>query len=123
MDKFFFYKVGGRRNRTEILHDLLVVAKDGLKKIKITSEANLTCYLMINLLKFAEAAGLIEEVEVLQYERYERKKPVIARARSSAATRASCLSSGRAVAPPITAASPEKDRAREIFVYVIVKLL
>ena len=55
MDKLLFYKVGGRRNRTEIRHDLLVVAKDGLKKIKITSEANLTCYLMINLLARARA--------------------------------------------------------------------
>jgi len=70
LDKFLFYKVGGRRNRTEILHDLLVVAKDGLKKTKITSEAILTWYLMIDLLKFAKAEGLIEEVEVPPYELY-----------------------------------------------------
>ena len=70
MDEFLFYKVGGRRNRTESLHDLLVVAKNGLKKTRIMHEANLTWYLMIELLKFAEAAELVEEVEVPKYELY-----------------------------------------------------
>ena len=51
MDKFIFYKVGGQMTRTESLHDLLVVAKNGLKKTKITSEAILTWYLMIDLLR------------------------------------------------------------------------
>ncbi len=68
MDKFLFYKVGGRRSRTESLHDLLVVAKDGLKRTRIASEAILTWYIMIDLLKFAKAEGLIEEVEVPHYE-------------------------------------------------------
>ena len=70
MHKILFYKVGGRRSRTESLHDLLVVAKDGLKKTRTASEAILTWYIMIDLLKFAEAAGLIKEVEVSKYELY-----------------------------------------------------
>jgi len=74
MNKFLFYKVGGRRSRTESLHDLLVVAKDGLKKTRITYEATLDWYQMVELLKFAKAEGLIEEVEVPQYELYGSKR-------------------------------------------------
>ncbi len=70
MDEFIFYKVGGRRNRTEILHDIFVVAKDGLKKTRIASEATLNWYQMVELLTFAEAEGLIKEVEVPPYELY-----------------------------------------------------
>ena len=77
MDEFLFYKVGRRRSRTESLHDLLVVAKNELKRTKIMHEANLSWRSMTELLKFAEDAGLIEEVAVLQYERYGRKKPAI----------------------------------------------
>ena len=69
MDEFLFYKVGRRRSRTESLHDLLVVAKNELKRTKIMHEANLSWRSMTELLKFAEDAGLIEEVAVLQYER------------------------------------------------------
>ena len=70
MDVFLFYKVGGRRIRTESLHDLLVVAKDGLKKTRIAYEATLNWYQMVELLKFAKAEGLIEEVEAPLYELY-----------------------------------------------------
>ena len=70
MDKFLFYKVGRRRNRTEIMHDILFVAKDGLKKTRIASEATLNWYQMVELLKFAKAEGLIKEVEVPPYELY-----------------------------------------------------
>jgi predicted transcriptional regulator len=67
MDECIFYIVGGRRNRAECLHDLLVVAKDGLKKTRIASEATLNWYQMGELLTFAKAEGLIKEVEVPPY--------------------------------------------------------
>ncbi len=70
MDEFIFYIVGGRRNRAECLHDLLVVAKDGLKKTRIASEAALNWYQMIELLTFTEAEGLIKEVEEPSYKLY-----------------------------------------------------
>jgi len=68
MDEFLFYKVGRRRSRAECLHDLLVVAKDGLKKTRIASEATLNWYQMIELLTFTE--GLIKEVEEPPYKLY-----------------------------------------------------
>lgn len=75
MDEFLFYKTGGRRDRDESLHDLLITAKNGLKKTRILYGANLTWSTMIELLKFAKAEGLIEEVEVPRYEQYGIKKP------------------------------------------------
>ena len=73
MEEFLFYKMGRQRNRSESLHDLLIAAKSGLKKTRIMYGASLSWALMEKQLKFAEAAGLIEEVEIPPS--YSRKKP------------------------------------------------
>jgi len=75
MEEFLFHKAVRRRERKESLHDLLVTAKNGLKKTRILHGANLTWSTMIELLKSAESTGLIEEVEVPRYEQYGIKKP------------------------------------------------
>lgn len=67
MDEFLFYGTGVRRNRTEQLYDILIVAKDGLGKTRIMYKAHLSWIPMGKLIKLAEAEGLIEEVEVPKY--------------------------------------------------------
>jgi len=75
MDEFFFYKTGVTRSRDESLHDLLITAKDGLKRTRIMYGANLSWNPMLKMLKLAEAAGLIEEVEEPRYGRYGKRSP------------------------------------------------
>ncbi len=53
--------------RTEIMHDLLIVAKDGLTPTKIMQRSNLSWNPVIRYLKLAEAEGFIEKVEVIDW--------------------------------------------------------
>ena len=66
IEEFLFHKVSGRRSRTECLHDILIVAKGGLKRTVIMEAARLSWIPMNKLLNVAEAAGLIEAVEVVR---------------------------------------------------------
>ena len=77
MEEFLFHKTGIRRGRDEQLHDVLVVAKDGLKRTRVMYESNLGWVSMNELFKSAEAEGLMEEVEAPRRERHWKKKPTI----------------------------------------------
>jgi len=76
-DEFLFFKTGKRRDRAKNLHDLLIAAKDGLKKTRIMYGANLNHTSMTELLKLAEAEELIEEVEARPYKRHWLRKPTL----------------------------------------------
>lgn len=76
-DEFLFDMLGRRRDKTEQIHDLLVVAKEGLMKTRLMRYANLNWEPMRKMLVEASAAGLIEEVEMPQYERYGMKNLAI----------------------------------------------
>lgn len=73
MEEFLFDDLRGRRNRTERLHDMLVVAKKGLKRTRILSGANLSWAPMMDLFKEAQEAGLIEEIPAPSGRRWYRK--------------------------------------------------
>jgi len=73
MNEFFFYNTSERRNKTEIMHDMLITAKDGIKRTPLMSRTNMCWKLMHELLKVAQDAGLIEEVEIQPA--YWRMKP------------------------------------------------
>ncbi|GAH13619.1 unnamed protein product, partial [marine sediment metagenome] len=75
MDEFLFYKKTRRRDRTEILHDILIVAKKGMLKTRIMYGVNLSWNVMDELLRFAKKAELIEEVEDPKH--HWRKKPTM----------------------------------------------
>lgn len=80
MDEFIFYKTNWRRNKTEMMHDLLTVAKKGIIPTRLMYGTGLCWKSMHELLKIAKAAGLIEEIEAteeLMSKRYWRKKPII----------------------------------------------
>lgn len=78
MNEFLYYKIVRLRDRNEALHDLLVTAKKGMKKTRVMYGANLSWNLMKKLLLFAEAEGLIKEVEAPKGQRYYRKdKPTM----------------------------------------------
>jgi len=75
MDEFLFWKAGKkRRDRSESLHDLLIVAKDGLVKTRIMYGACLSYNPMLKLIKSAKAAGLIVEFDIPPS--YWRKKSI-----------------------------------------------
>jgi len=73
MKEFFFYKTGRKRSVSEIMHDMLMTAKDGIRRTPLMYGANVSWERMHALLKSAEAAGLIEKFEIQPS--YWRKKP------------------------------------------------
>ncbi|GAH88541.1 unnamed protein product [marine sediment metagenome] len=73
MTNFFFYTIGRRRNRTEIMHDILMTAQDGILRTRLMGGANLSWAMMHELLKVAQDAGFIEEVDIQPP--HWRKKP------------------------------------------------
>ncbi len=77
MEEFLFYKTGVTRSRNESLHDLLIVAKDGLRRTRIMYGANLSWNPMLKMLKSAEAAGLIREVDGPRHGRYGNRNSAI----------------------------------------------
>lgn len=74
MNDFLFCNTSRRRNRTEMLHDILVVARNGLCKTRIMSGANISYTPVMKLLGYAQGEGFLEEVEILPS--YFRKKHI-----------------------------------------------
>jgi len=75
--EFLFHVTKRRRDKAESLHDILVAAREGLKKTKLMYATNLSWAPMFKLLKLAEARGLIEEVEAPPHQRHWKKGPTL----------------------------------------------
>ena len=73
MEEFKFYKTGWKRNRTEMMHDLLITAKHGDTPTRLMYGTRLAWKPMHEMLRAAEAAGLIEKAMIPPS--YSRKTP------------------------------------------------
>lgn len=74
---FVFYKRGARRDRKQIMHDMLVVASRGGKKSKIMVSCNVSWKILQDMFSEAIEAGYIEEVEKPGLRRHCYRKPVL----------------------------------------------
>lgn len=75
--KFLFRNNVRLREKTQSMHDFLVVARLGLKKTKIMYAANLSWTSMEKLIVEAEASELIEEIEAPRHQQYWTGKPTM----------------------------------------------
>jgi len=72
-----FLAMGGRRNRIQMMHDLLVCAKNGTKKSNIMAPTQIGYKSLMHLLKVAKQSELIEECEIEGKKRFYRGKPIM----------------------------------------------